>query len=81
MAEFTGECTAMLFTTSNVSLREHIHVNATRWETLTEFTKWLGREGLCKVDEIPRACYIQYRDRTQELSAGNWNYRKEEARP
>lgn len=25
--------------------REHIHMNATQWETLTDFTKWLGREG------------------------------------
>lgn len=28
-----------------ISDRQHIHMNATRWETLTEFTKWLGREG------------------------------------
>lgn len=28
-----------------ISHREHIHMNATQWETLTDFTKWLGREG------------------------------------
>lgn len=28
-----------------ISDRQHIHMNATRWETLTDFTKWLGREG------------------------------------
>ena len=25
--------------------REHIHMNSTQWETLTDFVKWLGREG------------------------------------
>ena len=28
-----------------ISNREHIHMNSTQWETLTDFTKWLGREG------------------------------------
>ena len=25
--------------------RDHVHMNSTKWETLTEFVKWLGREG------------------------------------
>ncbi|KAL7982835.1 hypothetical protein Chor_013171 [Crotalus horridus] len=41
-----------------ISHREHIHMNATQWETLTDFTKWLGREGLCKVDETPKGCLL-----------------------
>ncbi|XP_059703829.1 DNA/RNA-binding protein KIN17-like [Haemorhous mexicanus] len=49
-----------------ISHREHIHMNATRWETLTDFTKWLGREGLCRVDETPKGWYIQYIDRDPE---------------
>ncbi|NXX26063.1 KIN17 protein, partial [Nicator chloris] len=49
-----------------ISHREHIHMNATQWETLTDFTKWLGREGLCKVDETPKGWYIQYIDRDPE---------------
>lgn len=28
-----------------ISHREHVHMNSTQWETLTEFVKWLGREG------------------------------------
>lgn len=28
-----------------ISDREHVHMNSTQWETLTDFTKWLGREG------------------------------------
>ncbi|XP_037059318.1 DNA/RNA-binding protein KIN17-like [Peromyscus leucopus] len=46
--------------------RDHIHMNATQWETLTDFTKWLGREGFCKVDETPKGWYIQYIDRDPE---------------
>ncbi|NXL19082.1 KIN17 protein, partial [Setophaga kirtlandii] len=40
--------------------REHTHMNATQWDTLAGFTRWLGREGLCRVDETPKGCYIQY---------------------
>ncbi|XP_078533196.1 DNA/RNA-binding protein KIN17 isoform X1 [Lissotriton helveticus] len=49
-----------------ISHREHIHMNATQWETLTDFTKWLGREGFCKVDETPKGWYMQYIDRDPE---------------
>ncbi|XP_060758971.1 DNA/RNA-binding protein KIN17 [Neoarius graeffei] len=49
-----------------ISNREHVHMNSTQWETLTDFTKWLGREGLCKVDETPKGWYIQYIDRDPE---------------
>lgn len=49
-----------------ISHREHIHMNSTQWETLTDFTKWLGREGFCKVDETPKGWYIQYIDRDPE---------------
>lgn len=28
-----------------IAFREHVHMNSTQWETLTEFIKWLGREG------------------------------------
>ncbi|KAL6459838.1 hypothetical protein MHYP_G00315970 [Metynnis hypsauchen] len=49
-----------------ISNREHVHMNATQWETLTDFTKWLGREGFCKVDETPKGWYVQYIDRDPE---------------
>ncbi|XP_039617252.1 DNA/RNA-binding protein KIN17 [Polypterus senegalus] len=49
-----------------ISNREHVHMNATQWETLTDFTKWLGKEGHCKVDETPKGWYIQYIDRDPE---------------
>ncbi|KIW75989.1 hypothetical protein Z517_10734 [Fonsecaea pedrosoi CBS 271.37] len=34
-----------------ISNKEHIHMNATKWNSLTEFAKYLGREGICRVDE------------------------------
>lgn len=49
-----------------ISDREHIHMNSTQWETLTDFTKWLGKEGYCKVDETPKGWYVQYIDRDPE---------------
>ncbi|KAJ4710003.1 DNA/RNA-binding protein KIN17 [Melia azedarach] len=29
--------------------RHHVHMNSTKWATLTEFVKYLGRPGKCKV--------------------------------
>ncbi|KAG7265630.1 hypothetical protein CRUP_023131 [Coryphaenoides rupestris] len=49
-----------------ISHREHIHMNSTQWETLTDFTKWIGKEGMAKVDETPKGWYIQYIDRDPE---------------
>ncbi|KAG8235106.1 hypothetical protein J437_LFUL015533 [Ladona fulva] len=46
-----------------ISERHHLHMNATQWETLTEFVKWLGREGKCVVDETEKGWYVQYIDR------------------
>jgi DNA/RNA-binding protein KIN17 len=34
-----------------ISNKQHIHMNATKWSSLTEFAKYLGREGMCRVDE------------------------------
>ena len=34
-----------------ISNKQHVHMNATRWNSLTEFAKYLGREGICRVDE------------------------------
>jgi len=30
--------------------KEHVHMNATKWASLTEFAKYLGREGLVRVE-------------------------------
>ncbi|GBP32676.1 hypothetical protein EVAR_16838_1 [Eumeta japonica] len=46
-----------------ISNRDHLHMNATEWETLTDFVKWLGREGKCVVDETEKGWFVAYIDR------------------
>lgn len=46
--------------------RHHIHMNSTQWATLTEFVKYLGRTGKCKVEETPKGWFITYIDRDSE---------------
>lgn len=52
-----------------ISERHHLHMNSTQWETLTDFVKWLGREGKCVVDETEKGWYVQYIDRDPETIA------------
>ncbi|XP_067024920.1 DNA/RNA-binding protein KIN17-like isoform X1 [Acropora muricata] len=49
-----------------ISDRHHTHMNATQWETLTDFVKWLGKEGHCKVDQTEKGWFLQYIDRDPE---------------
>lgn len=49
-----------------IANRTHIHMNSTQWETLTDFVKWLGREGKCIVDETEKGWFIQLIDRKPE---------------
>jgi DNA/RNA-binding protein KIN17 len=51
------------------SERHHLHMNSTQWETLTDFVKWLGREGKCVVDETEKGWYVQYIDRDPDTIA------------
>lgn len=52
-----------------ISDRNHLHMNATKWLTLTGFVKWLGREGHCVVDETEKGWFITYIDRDPETIA------------
>lgn len=36
-----------------------MHMNSTKWLSLTEFVKYLGRTGQCKVDETPKGWFVQ----------------------
>ncbi|CAH1784469.1 unnamed protein product [Owenia fusiformis] len=58
--------------------KDHIHMNSTQWETLTEFVKWLGREGIAKVDETEKGWYVQYIERTPEAIERQKNQDKKE---
>ncbi|XWS74977.1 hypothetical protein CRYUN_Cryun01aG0045200 [Craigia yunnanensis] len=46
--------------------RHHVHMNSTEWATLTDFVKYLGRTGKCKVEETPKGWFITYIDRDSE---------------
>lgn len=41
-------------------------MNSTQWATLTDFVKYLGRTGKCKVDETEKGWFITYIDREPE---------------
>ena len=49
--------------------REHIHMNSTRWVTLTEFVKHLGRSGLARVDETEKGWFIAWIDNSPKALA------------
>ncbi|KAI9374186.1 domain of Kin17 curved DNA-binding protein-domain-containing protein [Aspergillus egyptiacus] len=46
--------------------KEHIHMNATKWKSLTQFAAHLGREGLCHVEETEKGVFVSYIDRSPE---------------
>ncbi|GKY94749.1 hypothetical protein MPSEU_000440300 [Mayamaea pseudoterrestris] len=49
--------------------KQHIHMNATIWATLTDFCKYLGKTGKCIVEETERGWMIQYIDRDPSKAA------------
>jgi len=56
-----------------ISDRNHTHMNATRWHTLSGFVQWLGKTGYCKVDfvEEKNQWYIEYVDNSPETLQRN----------
>ncbi|KAK6506931.1 hypothetical protein TWF481_005390 [Arthrobotrys musiformis] len=58
--------------------KEHIHMNATKWSSLSEFVKVLGREGTCRVEENEKGLFISYIDRSPEALARQEAIRKKE---
>jgi DNA/RNA-binding protein KIN17 len=53
----------LLTTIRYIRDKEHVHMNATKWSSLTEFTKHLGREGICHVKEDEKdGLMIAWRD-------------------
>uniref|UniRef100_A0A5K3F8I9 Kin17_mid domain-containing protein n=1 Tax=Mesocestoides corti TaxID=53468 RepID=A0A5K3F8I9_MESCO len=49
--------------------KEHIHMNATRWHSLTGLCLWLGKQGICRVDETEKGWYIEYIDQDPEAES------------
>jgi DNA/RNA-binding protein KIN17 len=42
--------------------KNHIHMNSTKWVSLTEFVKYLGKEGIVRVDETEKGFFISWVD-------------------
>ncbi|KAK7454498.1 hypothetical protein VKT23_011252 [Stygiomarasmius scandens] len=49
--------------------KHHLHMNSTRWVTLTEFVKHLGRSGICRVDETEKGWFIAWIDNSPKALA------------
>ncbi|KAH9822589.1 domain of Kin17 curved DNA-binding protein-domain-containing protein [Melampsora americana] len=49
--------------------KNHSHMNATQWVTLTEFCKQMGREGILNVDETEKGWYISWIDSSPKALA------------
>ncbi|RWS27145.1 hypothetical protein B4U80_01281 [Leptotrombidium deliense] len=58
--------------------RNHLHMNATRWVTLTGFVKWMGRKGICNVDLTEKGWFITYIDRDPETLKRQENLKKKD---
>ena len=54
--------------------RNHLHMNATRWVTLTEFVKHLGRTGVARVDETEKGWFIAWIDNSPKALAKQVSY-------
>ena len=58
--------------------KAHLHMNATRWLSLTEFTKHLGRTGVAHVDETEKGWFITWIDNSPKaLAKSEANQKKE----
>jgi DNA/RNA-binding protein KIN17 len=58
--------------------KEHVHMNATRWPSLTEFAKFLGREGICRVEEDDKGIHVAWIDNSPEALRRQDAIRKKE---
>jgi DNA/RNA-binding protein KIN17 len=59
--------------------KEHVHMNSTQWPSLTEFTKYLGREGICRVkEEEEKGLFIAWVDDSPEALRRNEAVRNKE---
>lgn len=61
-----------------ISNKEHVHMNATRWPSLTEFAKYLGREGICRVEDNDKGLHISWIDNSPEALRRQDAIRKKE---
>ncbi|KAK1760940.1 domain of Kin17 curved DNA-binding protein-domain-containing protein [Echria macrotheca] len=58
--------------------KTHVHLNATKWHSLTEFVKHLGRSGIVRAEEKEDGIFIAYIDSSPETLARRESARKKE---
>jgi hypothetical protein len=64
---FGTRCVAAnLVYNEHIQDKEHVHMNATMWPTLTDYVKYLGRTGKVVAEETERGWFITYIDRDPE---------------
>lgn len=56
--------------------KHHVHMNATKWTTLSDFVQYLGKSGKCVVEETERGWYVTYIERDPEILAQQENYQR-----
>ena len=61
-----------------IANKTHVHMNSTKWTTLTEFIKHLGREKICVVDETPKGWFITYAPEDKEEQMRQASLKKRE---
>lgn len=61
-----------------ISNKEHVHMNATRWPSLSEFAKYLGREGICRVEDTEKGLHVSWIDNSPEALRRSDAIRKKE---
>jgi len=49
-----------------ISRRDHVHLNATRWHSLTDFVKHIAREGIVRAEEKEDGIFIAWIDDSPE---------------
>ncbi|OBZ68646.1 KIN17-like protein [Grifola frondosa] len=64
----SARCLYSSTTSSSFSLAD-LHMNSTRWVTLTEFVKHLGRTGVARVDETEKGWFIAWIDSSPKALA------------
>ncbi|KAI9847805.1 MAG: hypothetical protein M1837_001698 [Sclerophora amabilis] len=58
--------------------KEHVHMNSTKWPSLTEFAKHLGKEGICRVEDTEKGLHIAWIDNSPEALRRQDAIRKKE---
>lgn len=61
-----------------IANKEHVHMNATRFASLTMLAKHLGQEGICRVEETDKGLHISWIDNSPEALRRQEAIRKRE---